>query len=123
MRYVYAIAVVCILAAGCGQQTQPPDLAEIGMKYTKADALLSEIELNKGNRLYHKKGSTTPFTGLAVEFFEDGSRKQESYFLNGNLHGPQIKWYHNGDLFSISIHEDTVPKYTKEYGPDASINK
>jgi len=82
---------------------------------------MSELTLTDG--VYHRKGDNAPFTGLAVEFYEDGGRKEESYFSDGKLNGPQIKWYRNGSLFGVTVFEENAVKYMKEYGPDAVIKK
>jgi antitoxin component YwqK of YwqJK toxin-antitoxin module len=121
LKNICTLAVLCILFTGCGKQPEATDPSESGMKYTKAEARMSEMALTDG--IYRKKGSDQPFSGCAVEFFEDGSRKKEAYFLDGKLHGPQIQWYRSGKLFSVSVYEENAAKYTKEYGPDAATGE
>ena len=39
-----------------------------------------------------------PFTGVAVEFFPDGTLQSEVYHVNGLAHGPSRGWYPSGRL-------------------------
>jgi antitoxin component YwqK of YwqJK toxin-antitoxin module len=122
MKTYYALVLLStVIVVGCSRPPAAPTPAEVGMQYTKAGALMSEMTLVDG--VYYRKGANIPFTGLAVEFYEDGNRKEESYFAAGKFHGPQIKWYRNGTLFSVAVCEEGAVKYMKEYGPDAVVNK
>ena len=119
--YCTLLLLSAAIVVGCSHPRSASNPAQVGIQYTKAGALRPELTLADG--VYHRKGDTAPFTGLAVEFYEDGSRKEESYFADGKLHGPQIKWYPSGTLFGVTVFEENAVKYTKEYGPDAVINK
>lgn len=118
--YWTLLLLSAVIVVGCSGPRSTPNPAQVGIQYTKAGALMHELTLADG--VYHRKGDAAPFTGLAVEFYEDGSRKEESYFVDGKLHGPQIKWYRNGALFGVTVFEENAVKYMKEYGPDAVIN-
>jgi len=59
-------------------------------------------------------------SGVAIEIALEGYRRKETHFQDGKLHGPQITWCHNGDLFSLEVFENGEMKYWREYGPDAS---
>jgi antitoxin component YwqK of YwqJK toxin-antitoxin module len=39
-----------------------------------------------------------PFTGIAVEFFPDGTLRSEVHHVNGIEHGPSREWYPSGQL-------------------------
>jgi len=57
---------------------------------------------------------------VAIDISSEGYRRKETHFQEGRLHGPQVSWYHNGDLFSLVVYENGEMKYMREYGPDAS---
>ncbi len=39
-----------------------------------------------------------PFTGVAVEFFPDGTLRSEVYHVDGVEHGPKREWYPSGQI-------------------------
>lgn len=93
---------------------------QAALRYTKAEALLSELERKKEDRLIYKEGSATPFSGVAIEIALEGYRRKEYHYQNGKLHGPQISWYQDGKLFGLAVYEHGQLIYRREYGPDAS---
>jgi len=108
--------ITAILLTGCGRPAAP-SVAEVGrqnaLRYTKARALLSEIELRDG--VYYRKGEAQPFSGVAIEIAPEGYRREETHFAGGKLNGPQIRWTHNGCLSKVTIYEDNLVKYNKDH--------
>ena len=53
--------------------------------------------ISKSGGIWYLKGSKKPFTGIGY-VLSDTSKKKiiESKYLNGQLHGPHIEWWHNG---------------------------
>ena len=37
-----------------------------------------------------------PYTGLVREYYENGNKKLEAYWVEGKPHGTSIVWYENG---------------------------
>ncbi len=116
MKTYLICMLTAILITGCGRQA-PPSGAESGrqnaLRYTMAQAFLSEIELRDG--VYYRKGDPQPFSGVAIEIALEGYRRQETHFVGGKLNGPQIRWKHNGDLSKVTIYEDNLVKYDKDH--------
>ncbi len=39
-----------------------------------------------------------PFTGIALEQYDDGTRRSETVYVEGVRHGPSREWHHTGAL-------------------------
>ncbi|MFL5345958.1 MAG: toxin-antitoxin system YwqK family antitoxin [Hyalangium sp.] len=52
-----------------------------------------EIDVGEEQLMFWKGQA---FTGIAVEFFPDGTLRSEEYHLNGLRHGPSREWYRSG---------------------------
>ncbi|MGF1724772.1 toxin-antitoxin system YwqK family antitoxin [Photobacterium nomapromontoriensis] len=53
----------------------------------------------KGRRhIAVEKTTQTPYTGVAIAYDEKGTKRVESYFLNGHKHGPSYRWFADGRL-------------------------
>ena len=55
-------------------------------------------ELIRRDGLAFWKDDSTPFTGIIIEAYPDGSRKSRSALSNGLMHGASEGWYTNGVL-------------------------
>ncbi|WP_434998984.1 toxin-antitoxin system YwqK family antitoxin [Vibrio scophthalmi] len=44
------------------------------------------------------KSTNAPYTGVATSYHENGKKRAESYYLNGNRHGPSYRWFEDGRL-------------------------
>ena len=58
----------------------------------------SSLVRDKKTNLWHYDVERTPFTGLAVEEYPDGSPRAEAHFLEGQKDGMERFWYSNGRL-------------------------
>ena len=58
----------------------------------------SALVRDKQTNLWHYDVERTPFTGLAVEEYSDGSPRAEAHFLEGQKDGMERFWYSNGRL-------------------------
>jgi antitoxin component YwqK of YwqJK toxin-antitoxin module len=82
------VALLILLLAGCARQAaEVPDVPEAAM----------EQLVRVGDRLV-LEGESTPFSGLMVEFYPDGSRKARSMLQEGVLHGLSEGWFPDGVL-------------------------
>ncbi|MBB74421.1 MAG: membrane-binding protein, partial [Planctomycetaceae bacterium] len=46
--------------------------------------------------LWYEGDSETPFTGVSVEKYENGQKREQATFKDGKLEGPYIFWHANG---------------------------
>ena len=53
-------------------------------------------QLNLRGRLYYKKGSDTPYSGIIYSLYENGQPVFESAIKDGKSHGLYVEWYKNG---------------------------
>ena len=58
----------------------------------------SALVRDKKSDLWHFDVERSPFTGMAVENFEDGTPRAEASFLRGKKDGMERFWYRNGVL-------------------------
>lgn len=70
--------------------------ARLGLKIRQVDG--ASLVRDKKTGLWHYDVERTPFTGRAVEKFEDGSPRAEAHFLEGQKDGMERFWYSNGKL-------------------------
>ena len=53
-------------------------------------------QLDLRGRLYYKKGSDTPYSGIIYLLYENGQPVFESAIKDGKSHGLYVEWYKNG---------------------------
>jgi len=58
----------------------------------------SSLVRDKTSNLWHYDVEFEPFTGRAVEQYEDGKPRAEAHFLNGKKDGMERFWYPSGIL-------------------------
>lgn len=68
----------------------------LSLKIRKVDG--SSLVRDKKTNLWHYDVERTPFTGRAVEEYENGSPRAEAHFLEGYKDGMERSWYPNGQL-------------------------
>ena len=82
------LLVVCLLVSAC--QRQP----EIIPVRANSPIAWNDLERAGNGRLFYQGA---PFTGVAIRKNEDGSKRVEAQFKNGQLHGAIQIWA--GDHF------------------------
>lgn len=68
----------------------------LSLKLRKVDG--ASLVRDKQTNLWHFDVERTPFTGRAVEEYEDGTPRAEAHFLEGEKDGMERFWYSNGQL-------------------------
>ena len=63
-------------------------------------------ELEKREDIYYFKGSDTPYTGKVFDFYENGQKRFESNWKNGEMNGLSMIWYENGQMKNESNWKD-----------------
>lgn len=76
-EWLWLILAVGLVSIGCRRET-------------------SLQELQKLDGVYHVRGETKPFSGIAHETFANGQMKYSGEFRNGRLEGRTIAWHENG---------------------------
>ncbi len=57
---------------------------------------ISYLSLNEKEGVLYNAEDTSPFTGMASDFFLDGSKKVEGSFVDGKRDGLHTWWYEDG---------------------------
>jgi len=70
--------------------------ARLSLKLRKVNG--GSLVRDKKTNLWHYDVERTPFTGIAVEQYADGSPQAEAHFLEGQKDGMERFWYPNGQL-------------------------
>ena len=60
----------------------------------EAEKVTSLNDLNKQGEIAFYEGKL--FSGIGMEYFDNGQKELEIYFKNGKQEGPQTRWYENG---------------------------
>ena len=98
---------------GCGKQNGPPPgitntrpgiAKPLPAKPNKPQAKIDEppvqaVDISKTverGGLRYEINSETPFTGVSVEKYENGQKREQATFKDGKLEGPYIFWHANG---------------------------
>ena len=92
--------------------------AEEPQKETENKAALREIpqgDLELANGVWCVKGEGNPFTGLAVEYYKDGSKSQETPYVKGLGHGTAIRYNKDGSKRGEYYWENGVFKGVKSF--------
>ena len=84
--YIFIYAIFCFLVYPIGTYAIWPFTETID---------ISEVE--KSNELFYKRGDKDPFSGIIVEYFNNGSLKRRYEIKDGRFHGVQNEWYANGN--------------------------
>ena len=53
-------------------------------------------QIERRNKVAYQKGKSTPFTGKAVEFYKNGTKKSEETYVKGLRDGFCKTWFENG---------------------------
>ena len=81
------LLVVCLLVSACQRQ---PELIPVRANSSIA---WDDLERAGNGRLFYQGA---PFTGVAIRKNEDGSKRVEAQFKNGQLHGKYLRWHSDG---------------------------
>lgn len=76
-EWLWLILAVGFVSVGCKREMSLEDLHEL-------------------EGVYHVRGDTKPFSGIAHETFANGQMKYSGEFRNGRLEGRTIAWHENG---------------------------
>ena len=59
--------------------------------------------------LSYEVGKSTPFSGKAIDFYDNGQKKLEYNYTNGRQHGHSQFWYPNGQKAVHITYKKGVP--------------
>jgi hypothetical protein len=70
--------------------------SRLSLKMRRVDG--ASLVRDRKTGLWHFDVERTPFTGIALEVFENGNPQAEAHFLEGQKDGMERFWYLNGKL-------------------------
>ncbi len=79
----------------------------------------AHLELKGGIR--YETGQEKPFSGKAIDFYENGQKKLEYRFKEGRHHGISSFWYPNGQKAVHKIYIEGVPVDGKKWTEDGTM--
>lgn len=85
MKRVLFILLVLFVAAGTRSEARTEPLSKF----------------RKIGRDFYLKGETLPYTGVIVDYYENGQLREESNIGNGLRHGETVTYYENGQKESV----------------------
>lgn len=100
-KIIYILLIFCFL--GCKENTtistDPKDKKTVTLTTEK-----SELVLHPNEGKWYYKGKH--FTGNALTYFSNKSKKEVLPFYNGKKNGYELKWFSNGTLQKKSFYKD-----------------
>jgi antitoxin component YwqK of YwqJK toxin-antitoxin module len=116
-----AIRILVVLAAILA-------MAGCGKKVVEGKKVLDEKNTVERGELRYEANSKTPFTGVAVELYDNGQKASECVYRAGKREGKGVIWYENGQKMteaefragelegkSVTWHENGQKKSEGEY--------
>ena len=88
------LIAIAILAVACGGKDEVNDETKPKLQSVNYGELRRRGGLTEG--IIYRKGSDTPYTGKAFEFYDNGQKEFEEYYKEGKLDGLNVWWYRNG---------------------------
>ena len=53
-------------------------------------------QLQERGGIYYQINDPSPYTGKATDFYENGQKKTEAHYVEGEYHGLFTSWFENG---------------------------
>ena len=83
--------------------------------------ILKLSDIRKENDLIYAPDETGPFTGVVVEYYEDGTLKSQTEVSEGKLQGLSEGWHENGQLqVKESFEQGVAHGLRQKWRPDGS---
>jgi antitoxin component YwqK of YwqJK toxin-antitoxin module len=96
----------------------------------KEEKFVSFLDLDFDGELFLFEGK--PFSGVCVEYYKNGKKKEETHYKNGEMNGLKTKWYESGNKEEeirykdgliiglwVEYYENGRKKFEREYGEGA----
>jgi antitoxin component YwqK of YwqJK toxin-antitoxin module len=87
--WITVLCAVAVLFVGCAKPRE-----------------VDEDLLQNRNDVYHLPNEEKPFTGVAVEKYENGQNFFEETYKDGKQHGPYTEWHKNGQKWTEVKYKD-----------------
>lgn len=84
-------------------------IAPFSQALSQEEVTLSSLIERDG--IFYDNSGIEPFTGLVVEYYENGQPKSASDYEDGEKHGLGTTWYRDG-----SIHREVAYHYGERHG-------
>ncbi|ERP39030.1 toxin-antitoxin system YwqK family antitoxin [Chitinivibrio alkaliphilus] len=119
MKSVTVIFCLALLLFSCGEDPRDSlSYDDRGMREVAAQ----DLELR--DSLQYVRGEDSPFTGVAVEFYESGAEKVRADVVEGVYHGRTVSFYEEGGvelegtMKNGEIHGEVVVYFEEGYVRD-----
>ena len=93
-RLLVLLVSLPLLLGGCGGSDEVTDETKPKLQSVNYGELRLRGSLTEG--IIYRKGSDTPYTGKAFEFYDNGQKEFEQYYKEGKEDGLSVWWYRNG---------------------------
>ena len=104
---ILGLGVTAIVLLWAFAPNQKPAVAHVEQPPPPAPEI-PRRELTLRDELLYQGNTTNLFTGVAVEFYQEGGRWTRAAYVNGRLNGASEIWYPNGQMQVLEHFKDGV---------------
>ena len=94
VRLLVLLVSLPLFFVGCGGNDEVTDETKPKLQSVNYGELRLRGSLTSG--IIYRKGSDTPYTGKAFEFYDNGQKEFEQYYKEGKRDGLSVWWWRNG---------------------------
>jgi antitoxin component YwqK of YwqJK toxin-antitoxin module len=93
------LSILCLLIiASCSKEVSQDQLVERGYFVDQNDDQYSVFDAYNLNRLTYEINSRTPFSGMSIQYYENGQWKDKTNYKDGKKEGLSQTYYSNGQV-------------------------
>ena len=124
MKVIFIFSLLIFLGIGCEKKekkesNQSPLIQVPSLTVPTNTINKSELEYNKSNATWTLKGK--PFSGYAINYFQDSQVIQKFGILNGKKQNEAFEWYPDGHLkLSMHYHQGKLHGEKKTWSSDST---
>ena len=122
---ISCVILIALCLAGCGKKDKPVEEPPVATpKLAEGEVRFFDLEENPNDKLAYLKGSSEPFTGVAVDHHKNGQKSLEMNLEDGRGHGVLRRWDEKGQLTQRQFwdHGDLIENLTNEQARQAEAH-
>ena len=108
MKHTLLIITALMLIVGCGGSEKEPEKEPINIDELVFKDRRGNTGSSSRSRIWYTKDTNIPYSGKAVEWWEDGKKSSEATFKDGRLDGKEIVWRANGQKKWYRTYKDGI---------------